>query len=385
MDFIAYRFDCWPIELETLENGLQLDKVDGKTNFEKRIDIINGFFDEGERRYLLGDGSRPLFKQGNELVLRRYRTKRLSPEDAAEENAERQRQGLITDEEAIPSEQMVVKSKSKADEKELITESEVKKLPKSEQDTTYVGRIVYHHDGVTVLRVQKKRELKGENKDFRQVVYSENDARSMVVMVVRDGLQYVFIEAVRRAFAPATLSYIVESTLNRLLMVEYNVMVQVKPVRRLDDFWKVIMDKQLSGVGLKRLHFKFDYPNMPWPDDLLGGRFKRLGMDLNAEADIILKGQHGQPLRINTKSGERNKDINSMARYSCDRGNGLDAVFTDNSATNFGYRQTGDVTLSLNEELKRLQGDQEQVFPEYLSEDIILKANTVKSMNDGCI
>ena len=89
------------------------------------------------------------------------------------------------DEEAIPSEQMVVKSKSKADEKELITESEVKKLPKSEQDTTYVGRIVYHHDGVTVLRVQKKRELKGENKDFRQVVYSENYASSMVVMVVR--------------------------------------------------------------------------------------------------------------------------------------------------------------------------------------------------------
>ena len=121
MDVIAYRFDCWPIELETPENGLQLDKVDGRTNFEKRIDIINGFFDEGERRYLLGDGSRPLFKQGNELVLRRYRTKRLSPEDAAEENAERQRQGLITDEEAIPSEQMVVKSKSKADEKELIT------------------------------------------------------------------------------------------------------------------------------------------------------------------------------------------------------------------------------------------------------------------------
>ena len=37
---------------------------------------------------------------------------------------------------------------------------------------------------------------------------------------------------------------------------------------------------------------------MPWPDDLLGGRFKRLGVDLNAEADIILKGQHGGDLLL---------------------------------------------------------------------------------------
>ena len=96
-------------------------------------------------------------------------------------------------------------------------------------------------------------------------------------------------------------------------MVEYNVMVQVKPVRKLNDFWQVIKDKQLSGIGLKRLHFRFDYPHMPWPDDLLGGRFKRLGVDLKAEADVILKGQHGQPLSLGTKSGERNQG-NSILR-----------------------------------------------------------------------
>lgn len=68
------------------------------------------------------------------------------------------------------------------------------------------------------------------------------------------------------AFAPATLSYIIESTLNRLLMVQYHVMARVKPIRRLNDFWDFLDDKETRGSALKELHFKFGYPNMPWPD-----------------------------------------------------------------------------------------------------------------------
>jgi hypothetical protein len=362
------------------------DEIDGWANFENRKAIIDGLFDEGDRPYQLGDGSQPPFKVGNELFLRRYKTKKIDAEDEAEENAERQRVKL---EMKAASEQLEAELEKKKEEyaekniREVVEEEEVRKLPKSEGDSLYAGRVIYHHDGVTVLRVQKKRTLKGEDKDYNHIEYKENYVSSMVVLVVRDGCQYVFIEAVRRAFAPATLSYIMESTLNRLLMVKYHVMAQVKPVRRLDDFWEFLFDKQTRGAALKKLHFKFDYPNMPWPDELLGGRFKRLGLDLNAEAEIILKGQHGQPLTLNTKSGERNPDINDMARYSCDKGNITNASFYDGTKATFGYRQTGSVKVGLPNELDHLQEHVASIlFPQQVSEDIINKAQEVRRMNE---
>lgn len=386
MDFYAYRFDCWPIEYEN--KGLMKvdDGIDGRANFENRKAIIDGFFADGDRPYRLGDGSQPAFKVGNELFLRRYKIRKIDPEDEAEENAERQRVKLEMEAASKELEAELEKKKEEYAEKnirEVVEEEEVRKLPKAEGDSLYAGRVIYHHDGVTVLRVQKKRELKGENKDYKHIEYKENYVSSMVVLVVREGCQYVFIEAVRRAFAPATLSYIMESTLNRLLMVQYHVMAQVKPVRRLDDFWEFLYDKQTRGAALKKLHFKFDYPNMPWPDELLGGRFRRLGIDLNAEAEIILKGQHGQPLKLNTRSGERNPDINDMARYSCDKGNITNAHFYDGTKATFGYRQTGSVKVVMPDELDHLQEHvASTLFPQQVSEDIILKAQEVRRMND---
>jgi hypothetical protein len=382
MDFFAYRFDCWPIEFEKQGLSGSDDEIDGKKNFENRKEIINRLFDEGDRTYQLGDGSQPAFKVGNELFLRRYKTWKIDPEDEAEENAERQRVKLEME---AASKQLEEKKAENAEKniREVVEEEEVRKLPKAEGDSLYAGRVIYHKDGVTVIRVQKKRELKGENKDYRQIEYKENYVSSMVILVVRDNCQYVFVEAVRRAFAPATLSYIIESTLNRLLMVKYHVMAQVKPVRRLDDFWEFLFNKQTRGAALKKLHFKFDYPNMPWPDELLGGRFKRLGIDLNAEAEIILKGQHGQPLKLNTKDGERNPDINDMARYSCDKGNITTAHFFDGTKATFGYRQTGSVKVGLPNTLDNLQEHvASTLFPQQVSEDIILKANEVRRMNE---
>ena len=382
MDFFAYRFDCWPIEFEKQGLSGSDDEIDGKKNFENRKEIINRLFDEGDRTYQLGDGSQPAFKVGNELFLRRYKTRKIDAEDEAEENAERQRVKLEME---AASKQLEEKKAENAEKniREVVEEEEVRKLPKAEGDSLYAGRVIYHKDGVTVIRVQKKRELKGENKDYRQIEYKENYVSSMVILVVRDNCQYVFVEAVRRAFAPATLSYIIESTLNRLLMVKYHVMAQVKPVRRLDDFWEFLFNKQTRGAALKKLHFKFDYPNMPWPDELLGGRFKRLGIDLNAEAEIILKGQHGQPLKLNTKDGERNPDINDMARYSCDKGNITTAHFFDGTKATFGYRQTGSVKVGLPNTLDNLQEHvASTLFPQQVSEDIILKANEVRRMNE---
>jgi len=114
----------------------------------------------------------------------------------------------------------------------------------------------------------------------------------------------------------------------------------------------------------------------------LGGRFKRLGIDLNAEAEVLLKGQHGQPLRLNTKDGERDADINDMARYSCDKGNITTAHFCDGTKATFGYRQTGSVKVGLPDVLDNLQEHvSSTLFPQQVSEDIILRAKEVRRMN----
>ncbi len=74
-----------------------------------------------------------------------------------------------------------------------------------------------------------------------------------------------------------------------------------------------------------------------------------------------------------------------MARYCCDRGNRLVTTFTDGSVTSFGYRQTGDVYLTLPDKLNDLQTSQ-QALPldnKSISEEIALQAKNVKNMNEG--
>lgn len=391
MDFIAYRFDCWPLKLNdnALFGNTEEEKIDGKANFEQRTNIIDGFFGDGDRNYRLGDGTTPVFKTGNDLVLRSYANKRSASDQELAAKAEWQRATILNDNTSTPrlpqeeeTQRLIDKHYNGPQEGNTLQEDELPKLSKSAADNTYAARIIYHHDGVTVLRAQRQRKLKGENKDFQEVEYADNYVSSMAILVIRDDWQYLFVESTRHAFTHSTLAHIIESTLNRLLMTQYHVMLQVRPVRRLDDFWKAIDDKQRIGVGVKSLHFKFDYPNMPWPDELLGGRFKKMGLDLNAEADVTLKGHHGQPLKISTHPDERDKDIKSMAGYSCDKGNRMRMTFTDNSSLSFGYRSAENVSVTLPDALLDMQHNQSaHLFPKPVSEDIILKAKEVRGMN----
>lgn len=388
MKFIAYHFDCWPVKDHTPAGAMMSEKVDGEANFKNRIGIINSLFEVDTCHYTLGDGSTPVFKQDSNLVLRYYKIKKTAAEQETDANAERQRLGMTIDDQlAKPDNHLPVSIPSKKEDIQyslplLFDDEDV--LPMSQHDILYAGRLVYHHEGVTILRVQKKQRLTGEDINFKPVMYSQNYASQMVILVARNGLQYVFVESIRKAFSPATLSYIIESTLNRLLKVKYNVMLQVSPVRKLSDFWQTVNQKQQSGVALRTMHFKFGYPNMPWPDDLLGGRFKKLGMELNADADIILKGHHGQPLNISTKSGERDADINSMARYSCDRGNEVVVTYSDRSKTSFGYKQTGTVDVDFSDRLNDMHTNCScEMFPEFVSDEIAHKAKAVKNMNEG--
>lgn len=371
MDLIAYRFDCCPITLGTTaykDMDEQIEK-ETKANFENRLDIIDNLFgSEKDVEYSLGDGTHRPFKTGSDLNLRRYKLKAVKQENTEEEEKEYA--------EALKSGDLA-KAQKYLKEKEV---ADYLKIPKAVNDDTMAARVIYHQRGMTVLRVQKKRPIKGENKNYQTIEYNENYASSLVVLICMDGKQFILIENTRRTFAPATISLIMESTLNRLLMTEYHLMCTVNPIRRLSDFWALLNDQQQRGKAVMKLRFKFDFPNMPWNDQLLGFRFKGIGRDLEAEAEVIIKGHHGAPLRLNTKDGERNQEINDMMRYSCDKGNKAYAYYDDGSQTTFGNQQTGDVLVELPDELGTVQKSM-TLFPVDQRQEIERVATDLKIMN----
>lgn len=371
MEFIAFRFDCWPLALATGDRELD-DEIARQTeyNFDHRLEVLNSIFGSAEDvNYTLGDGSQPPFKVVHDLILRTYKRPRTVVDD---------------DNEEAYSKLLVEGNLKKAEGLKNVTEpGDFNKIPKSIYDEHIPARIIYNLGHIFVLRIQKKRPLEGENKDYKTVVYKENYVSSLAILILKKDMQFLLIENTRKTYAPSTVARFFEHTFNRLLMIRYHMMTTVSPIHKLSDFWSQIEDCLNKGHRIKSLRFKFAYPNMPWPDDLLGGRFKRLGRELNAESEIILKGQHGQMLDIKTAEGERDPDINSMARYSCDKGNKIYVELDTKNVMTFGNKQTGSVSAYLPDSIGATQANENpELFPEDLEKKIDEEAKRLKALNE---
>ena len=371
MDLIAFRFDCWPLHGITTGDE-ELDKQlkeDTDNNFDNRLDILDSLFGSAKDvHYKLGDGTQPPFKVGNDLILRTYRPSKITADEAIEEEYSR----LLAEGKLREAEKL----------KNVTEPGDYTKIPKAVYDEHIPARVIYDFDHAFVLRIQKKRPLEGEDKNYKTVIYKENYVSSLAVLIFKDGMQYLLVENTRKTYAPATIARYFEHTFNRLLMSHYHMMVTVNPIRRLSEFWDQMEGFIKLGHRIKSLRFKFDYPNMPWPDDLLGGRFKKLGRKLNAEAEVKFKGQHGQMLDIQTAEADRDPDINSMARYSCDKGNKAYAELDDKSVRTFGNKQAGTVAVYLPDKIGEVQENKNpEFFPVDYSQKVMEEARKLSIMN----
>ena len=372
MKFIAYRFDCWPLQLATTRDS-ELDEEENEIaqeSFEKRLEILSKLFGAHEDvEYSLGDGTHPPFKINNDLILRTYKTKKMKMDEAIEEEYSM----LMADGKLNEAEELISTSEPE----------DVTKIPKAIYDELIPARVIYNLGNAFVVRIQKKRPLEGEDKNYHSIIYKNNYVSSMVVLIFHHGMQYLLIENTRKTYSPATIARVFEHTFNRLLMAEYHIMVTVNPIRKLSDFWVQMENIINQGRRIKSIRFKFDYPNMPWPDDLLGGRFKRLGRNLNAEAEIKLKGQHGQMLDLKTKEGERDPDVNSMVRYSCDKGNKVYAELDNKSMMTLGNKQTGTVEVNLPDSIGDIQENKTPtLFPDNIGDRVLEEAQKLKVLNN---
>lgn len=371
MDLIAYRFDCWPLTGITTGDP-ELDKElkeETDRNFKNRLDILDELFSSSEEvHYMLGDSTQPPFKVKNDLILRTYKTARVKVDEAVEEEyGKLMAEGKLREAEKL---------------REVKEPGDYTKIPKAVYDEHIPARVIYDFDHAFVLRIQKKRPLEGEDKNYKTVIYKENYVSSLAVLVFKEGMQYILIEDTRKTYAPATIARFFEHSFNRLLMSKYHMMCTVNPILRLSDFWKQLEGFIQLGHRIKSHLFMFDSLNMLWPDDLLGGRFKRLGKKLNAESEMVFRGQHGQMLDIQTKEEERDPDVNSMARYSCDKGNKAITELDDKSVHTFGYKQAGTVSVFLPDKIGEVQENKNpELFPEDYGQKVMEEARKLSMLN----
>ena len=103
---------------------------------------------------------------------------------------------------------------------------------------------------------------------------------------------------------------------------------------------------------------------------------------MNAESELMFKGQHGQMLDIQTKEEDRDPDVNSMARYSCDKGNKAFTELDDKSVHSFGYKQAGTVTVFLPDKIGEVQENKNpELFPEDYGQKVMEEACNLSILN----
>ena len=203
--------------------------------------------------------------------------------------------------------------------------------------------VLYAREGFYVMRVQNKTLLSSEREWEKR--YDVNEPSCLVILANTYGRQLLLVEA-NGAFGSSkkrstqAVCTIFEDTFKAMLMPQ-KLDVNFRPHYGTRDVWKCMMEKYDQGIALKSLYFEFDYPNMAEDARLLGGYFKKIGIDLNAAQEYKLKGHHGQPLNFDPRAKKRNPDIVSIVEYGGKTGNKQVHVFMDGTKMTFDADKLG--------------------------------------------
>lgn len=104
-------------------------------------------------------------------------------------------------------------------------------------------------------------------------------------------------------FTLAKAAFTKERIMYRLPMTNYPMMGMVNLNCGMSDFRPVLNEQ-----------FQIRQFRMPWNDKLLGFRFRDIGRDLEAEAEVIIKEHHVTPLQPDIMEGERNRNLVSLPK-----------------------------------------------------------------------
>ena len=301
MNFEAYNYQCSPLSLakDLFTQEAQAYRAEALQAMEEHLEIIDRMLTADRMDYPAAAEMGVPFKEGNLLRLIRKKARR--------------RKG--------------VSDKLQAE----LTRPYLKAL------------VLYAREGFYVMSVQNKTLLSSEREWERR--YDINEPSCLVILANTYGRQLLLVEA-NGAFGSSkkrstqAVCTIFEDTFKAMLMPQ-KLDVNFRPHYGTTDVWKCMMEKYKQGIALKSLYFEFDYPNMAEDARLLGGYFKKIGIDLNAAQEYKLKGHHGQPLNFDPNEQKRNPDIASIVEYGGKTGNKQVHVFMDGTKMTFNADKLG--------------------------------------------
>lgn len=306
MKFEAYNYQCSPAEWD---GGLFTDdaakyREEALAAMERHLDIIDEMFTTKVVPYPQGAGMTQPFKDEDTFCLLRLNS-RIRPSSKPEVQTELNRPFLI-------------------------------------------AKMLYARDSFYVMSVQNHTMLR------REMNWVKDDLLNMpsciVIIANTEGKQLLLVESNAAFRTTKTVTRIFQDTLKSLLM-SHNLNIRFRPHYSSDKFWKQLEKKMENGVGLKYVKCHFDYPNMAADAKLLGSFFEEFGVDMNAEMDYTIKGQHGQPLNCDPR--KRNLHLESIIEYGGKTGNKVQSCYMDKTKQTYDADHVGISTLVTGEKIRK--------------------------------
>ncbi len=321
MKFEAYNYQCSPAEWD---GGLFTDEAaryreESLEAMDRHLEMIDEFFTNKTVTYPQGSGMSQPFKDGDTFCLLRLNSRK-RPASKPEVQTELNRPFLI-------------------------------------------AKMLYARDSFYVMSVQNHTML------HREVMWVKDDLLNMpsciVIIANTEGQQLLLVESNSAFNSTKSVARIFQDSLTAMLR-DKKLNIKFRPHYSSDKFWENLEKKQLSGVGLKYVKCHFDYPNMAADAKLLGSFFEEFGVDMNAEMDYTIKGQHGQPLNCDPKN--RNRHLESIIEYGGKTGNKVQSCYMDKSKQTYDADHVGISTLLADENIRKKI---EQMIRETLAEGAI--------------
>ena len=306
MKFEAYNYQCSPAEWD---GGLFTEdaakyREEALAAMERHLDIIDEMFTTEKIPYPQGAGMTQPFKDGDTFCLLRLNS-RMRPSSKPEVQTELNRPFLI-------------------------------------------AKMLYARESFYVMSVQNHTML------HREVMWVKDDLLNMpsciVIIANVEGKQLLLVESNTAFTSTKSVAKIFQDTLTAMLRPQ-KLNITFRPHYSPHMFWEYMEKKQLSGVGLKYVKCHFDYPNMAEDAKLLGSFFEEFGVDMNAEMDYTIKGQHGQPLNCDPK--KRNRHLESIIEYGGKTGNKVQSCYMDKSKQTYDADHVGISTLVAEEKIRK--------------------------------
>lgn len=210
------------------------------------------------------------------------------------------------------------------------------------------AKMLYAHTGFYLMSVQNHTML------HREMNWVKDDLLNMpsciVIIANTEGRQLLLVEDNTAFSSTRVVARIFQDSLEALLR-DRKLNIRFRPHYSPDKFWEHLEKKLVYGVGLKYLKCHFDYPNMAQDAKLLGSFFEEFGVEMNAEMDYSIKGQHGQPLTCDPKN--RNSHLQSIIEYGGKTGNKIQAGYMDKSKQTYDADHVGISTLVADENIRK--------------------------------